>query len=109
LNKQNKVTAFGHSFIKTSKLISRCTAKKSHTFIGNIASSTPVITAEQATVIVEKALSATRVDHPTSLEYFVKDDNSVMLTHVVQVTNGKSGHFRTKTITELDRSRGSLV
>jgi len=59
------------------------------THIGDIGSAIPAITAEQATSNAEQALSATAVDHPTRLEYYVKDDNSVVLTHVVEVRNGE--------------------
>ncbi|KAG6819842.1 hypothetical protein H0H93_008045 [Arthromyces matolae] len=73
--KDGKVVAFGSSFVS----------------ISTIASSTPSLTVESVIPTVEDALEGSYNNHPTSLEYLVRDDESVALTHVVQVRNETSG------------------
>jgi len=73
--KGNKVVSFGSSFVKPT----------------SIASSVPSITVEQAIASAEKTLGGKFNDHPATLEFLVKDDNSVVLTHVVQIQNAQTG------------------
>ncbi|KAI3595093.1 putative extracellular elastinolytic metalloproteinase precursor [Moniliophthora roreri] len=75
LNKANKVVAFGSSFVKAK----------------NIASSTPSVTLESAIATAEQALSGKFNEHPATLEFLVKDDDSVVLTHVMQIQNEETG------------------
>ncbi|KAI0363435.1 hypothetical protein BV20DRAFT_958322 [Pilatotrama ljubarskyi] len=80
LNKDNKVVAFGSSFVKAP-------SKK-------VASSTPSVSVEDAIASAEELLKGTHdaenFPEPT-LEYFAKDDGSVVLTHVFQVRNEAAG------------------
>lgn len=57
----------------------------------SIASSTPTITLEQAVAAAEKALDGKFNDHTPTLEFLVKDDNSAVLTHVIQIENDETG------------------
>ncbi|KAH9887360.1 Fungalysin metallopeptidase-domain-containing protein [Cubamyces lactineus] len=79
-NKDNKVVAFGSSFVKVP-------SKKA-------APATPSIKVEDAIASAEKALNgkydAENFPEPT-LEYFAKEDGSVVLTHVFQVRNVDAG------------------
>ncbi|KAF9458835.1 Fungalysin metallopeptidase-domain-containing protein [Collybia nuda] len=74
-NHDNKVVAFGSSFVTPKK----------------IASSKPTVTVEAAITTAEKALGGTFNNHPAAVEYLVKDDGSVVLTHVVQIRNEAAG------------------
>ncbi|KAH9477345.1 Extracellular metalloproteinase MEP [Psilocybe cubensis] len=74
-NNDNKVVSVGSSFVKPT----------------SIASTTPSITVEDAIATAEKALNGKFNDFPPSLEFFVKPDNSVVLTHVVQIRNVDAG------------------
>lgn len=71
--KNNRVVAFGSSFVKTDK----------------IASKKPSISVEKAITVAEAALDGTYNKSPAKLEYFVKQDKSVVLTHVVEIQNEK--------------------
>ena len=73
-NKDNKVAAFGSSFVKVSK----------------VAAAQPSVTVENAIATAEKQLDGTfdKENFPApQLEYFAKDDGSVVLTHSFQVRN----------------------
>ncbi|KAF8970317.1 Fungalysin metallopeptidase-domain-containing protein [Flammula alnicola] len=74
-NNAQKVVAFGSSFV-TPK---------------SIASSTPSITVDQAIATAESAIGGKFNDFPPSIEFFVKPDNTVVLTHVVQIRNEAAG------------------
>ncbi|RDB18735.1 Extracellular metalloproteinase mep [Hypsizygus marmoreus] len=74
-NHDNKVVAFGSSFVKPK----------------SIASSKPTIAVEAAISTAENALEGKFNNHPASLEYLVKEDGSVALTHVVQIQNESVG------------------
>ncbi|KAF9457264.1 Fungalysin metallopeptidase-domain-containing protein [Collybia nuda] len=74
-NRDNKVVAFGSSFVTPR----------------TIASSKPTITLKAAITTAEKALDGNFNKHPATVEYIVKDDGSVALTHVVQVQNETAG------------------
>lgn len=56
-----------------------------------IASSSPTITVEAAIAKAEAALDGKFNDHPATIEYLVKDDDTVVLTHVVQIHNEAAG------------------
>lgn len=73
--KDNKVVAFGHSFVNISK----------------IASSTPRITVASAITTAQTALKGTYNGFPTTIEYLVQEDGSVALTYVIQVRDKKAG------------------
>ncbi|KAG5351589.1 hypothetical protein C0989_005668 [Termitomyces sp. Mn162] len=73
--KSGKVVAFGSSFVNLT----------------NIAPSTPSLTVDSVIPDVESALEGTYNDHPATLEYLVREDNSVALTHVIQIRNETSG------------------
>ncbi|KAF9459618.1 Fungalysin metallopeptidase-domain-containing protein [Collybia nuda] len=74
-NHDNKVVAFGSSFV-TPK---------------NIAPSKATVTLEAAITTAEKALGGTFNQHPAKIEYLVREDGSVVLTHVVQIQNEAVG------------------
>ncbi|PPQ79236.1 hypothetical protein CVT24_007530 [Panaeolus cyanescens] len=74
-NKANKVVSFGSSFVKPK----------------SIASSKPTLSPDQAITAAEKALDGKFNDHPPTLEYVVKADNTAVLTHVVQIENDETG------------------
>ena len=77
-NKDKKVVAFGSSFVQVPK------AK------GAVSPSEPTVAVEDAIASAEATLDgkfdAENFPEPT-LEWFVKDDDSVVLTHVFQVRN----------------------
>ncbi|KAF9486110.1 hypothetical protein BDN70DRAFT_794602 [Pholiota conissans] len=75
-NKDNKVVTFGSSFVNPSK---------------SFASTTPSISVESAISIAEKALDGTFNNHPPTIEFFAKPDNTAVLTHVVQIQNDATG------------------
>ncbi|EJF58150.1 hypothetical protein DICSQDRAFT_110674 [Dichomitus squalens LYAD-421 SS1] len=78
LNKDNKVVAFGSSFVKFSK----------------IADSTPAVAVEDAIATAEAQLNGKfdteNFPEPT-LQYFVKEDDSAVLVHAFQVRNEGAG------------------
>ncbi|KAF9486176.1 hypothetical protein BDN70DRAFT_988183 [Pholiota conissans] len=89
-NKNNKVVSFGSSFVKPKV----------------IASSAPSITREAAIASAEALVGGKYNDHPTTLEYVVKEDQSVVLTHVVQIENEATGAWVEAFI---DAHSGALV
>ncbi|KAF4616615.1 hypothetical protein D9613_008897 [Agrocybe pediades] len=74
-NHDNKVVSFGSSFVKPKK----------------VAPSKPTLTVEEAIAAAEKTLGGKYNDHPATLEYVVKADNTAVLTHVVQIENAETG------------------
>ncbi|KAI0318139.1 metalloprotease [Amylostereum chailletii] len=70
-NKDGKVASFGSSFVKPA----------------SIADSTPSVSKEDAIATAEKTLNGTYNKHPTTLEYLVKEDNTVSLVHAIQIQN----------------------
>ncbi len=78
LNKDNKVVAFGSSFVQVSK----------------VADSKPTVTTADAIATAEKQLSgkfdAENFPAPT-LQYFAKEDNTAALVHTFQVRNEAAG------------------
>ncbi|KAG8743262.1 hypothetical protein FRC10_012306 [Ceratobasidium sp. 414] len=92
--KNNKVVSFGASFVKPSEALSRYTTTMSLTRLTeSVASSTPALTKDQAVAKAEAATGAKYNNWPTSLEYFAKDSDHVVLIHVVQVQNDKTGEW----------------
>ena len=50
-----------------------------------MSSTEPKVSVDQAIASAEEQLGGVHNDIPTSLEFFAKDDNSAVLTHVVQI------------------------
>ncbi|KAK0431442.1 Fungalysin metallopeptidase-domain-containing protein [Armillaria borealis] len=73
--KNDKIVSFGSSFVSPK----------------SIASSTPSVALEDAIASAESTLSGTFNQFPPTLEYLVKDDNTVALTHVIQIENEETG------------------
>ncbi|KAG8743260.1 hypothetical protein FRC10_012304 [Ceratobasidium sp. 414] len=88
--KNDKVVSFGASFVKPK----------------SVASATPALTKDQAVAKAEAATGAKYNSWPTSLEYFAKDSDHVVLTHVVQVQNDKTGEWYA---TYVDAASGEVV
>ncbi|KAF8172673.1 Fungalysin metallopeptidase-domain-containing protein [Pholiota molesta] len=74
-NKDNKVVTFGSSFVDPT----------------SFASTTPSISVQSAISMAEKALDGTFNNHPPTIEFFAKPDNTAVLTHVVQIQNDATG------------------
>jgi extracellular elastinolytic metalloproteinase len=89
-NKENKVVAFGSSFVKPK----------------SIPSSKPTISLEDAISAAEKALEGKFNGHKATLEYLALEDGSVALTHVVQIQNEASGVWKEAFI---DAHTGRLI
>ncbi|KAF8671508.1 extracellular metalloproteinase MEP [Rhizoctonia solani] len=75
--KGDKVTSFGASFVKPK----------------SVAAAEPKLTKEEAISKAENTTGAKYNDWPTSLEYFAKDSDHVVLTHVVQVRNAETSEW----------------
>lgn len=56
-------------------------------FTEKIADRTPKIPLEEAIDVAQTKLNGTFDEHPPTLEYLVKQDNTVALTHVMQIHN----------------------
>ncbi|KAH9477322.1 Extracellular metalloproteinase mep [Psilocybe cubensis] len=74
-NKDDKVVSFGSSLVNPK----------------SIASSTPTISLSDAITIAENALNGKFNEHPATLEFFAKPDNTAVLTHVIQIENDATG------------------
>ncbi|KAF9556787.1 hypothetical protein CPC08DRAFT_75227 [Agrocybe pediades] len=74
-NNDNKVVSVGSSFV-TPK---------------SIASTKPSISVDDAIATAEASINGKFNDFPPSIEFFVKPDNTVVLTHVVQIRNEAAG------------------
>ncbi|CAE6415624.1 hypothetical protein ACGC1H_007169 [Rhizoctonia solani] len=72
--KGEKVVSFGASFVKPK----------------SVAAATPKLTKEDAIAKAEAAVGGKYNNWPTALEYFAKDSDHVVLTHVVQVQNAET-------------------
>ncbi|KAF8507281.1 Fungalysin metallopeptidase-domain-containing protein [Hysterangium stoloniferum] len=73
-NHANKVVAFGYNFIKPS----------------SVPPPTPSLKVADAISKAEAALSIPHNNWPTSVMYFAKDDNTLVLSHVIQLQNNVS-------------------
>lgn len=71
-----KVASYGSSFVDLAST--------------TIAPSTPSVTWRSVLPQIENSLAAKYNDHNATLEYFVKPDGSVALTHVIQLQNKKT-------------------
>ncbi|KAI0321260.1 Fungalysin metallopeptidase-domain-containing protein [Amylostereum chailletii] len=74
-NNDGRIASFGSSFLTPS----------------TIADHNPSISVEDAIATAEKTLDGTYNQQPSSLEYFVLDDDTAALTHVVQIRNEEKG------------------
>ncbi|KAB5595169.1 Extracellular metalloproteinase mep [Ceratobasidium theobromae] len=72
--KGEKVVSFGASFVKPK----------------SVAATTPKLSKEDAIAKAEAAIGGKYNNWPTALEYFAKDSDHVVLTHVVQVQNNET-------------------
>ncbi|CUA72709.1 hypothetical protein RSOLAG22IIIB_10242 [Rhizoctonia solani] len=72
----------------------------------SVASIIPKLTIEQAIEKAEATTDAKYNDWPTSLEYFAKDSDHVVLAHVVQVQNAETGEWYEAYV---DASNGEVV
>ncbi|CAE6407528.1 unnamed protein product [Rhizoctonia solani] len=88
--KNNKVVSYGASFVKPK----------------SVASATPALTKEQAVAKAEAATGGKYNKWPTTLEYFAKDSDHVVLAHVVQVQNDQSDEWYEAFV---DASTGEVV
>ncbi|KAJ7728177.1 hypothetical protein B0H14DRAFT_3618636 [Mycena olivaceomarginata] len=68
-NKDDKVVVFGSSFVPTT----------------NVASSTPIVSLENAIASAEQTVDGTFNEHPPTLEFLALEVGSVRLMHVVQI------------------------
>ncbi|KAF5380079.1 hypothetical protein D9615_006227 [Tricholomella constricta] len=73
--KEGRIVAFGSSFVNAT----------------NIADSKPKLDVQSLIPKVEEALDGKFNGQPPTLEYLVREDGSVALTHVVQVRNEEAG------------------
>ncbi|KAG8930594.1 hypothetical protein FRC02_004015 [Tulasnella sp. 418] len=76
-NRNQKIIAYGSSFVKPK----------------NVASATPTLTAKKAITLAEEHLGGKYNQHPTRLEYVLKDNDHAVLTHVVQVEHENGEHW----------------
>ncbi|KAF8072209.1 Fungalysin metallopeptidase-domain-containing protein [Lyophyllum atratum] len=76
-NHDNKIVAFGSSFVKPK----------------SIAPSKPSVSLKAAIATAEGLLDGKFNNHPATLEYLVKEDGSVALTHVAQIQNENTGSW----------------
>ncbi|KAJ3486320.1 hypothetical protein NLI96_g4333 [Meripilus lineatus] len=74
-DKDGKVSAFGYSFVKPT----------------TIPSTTPSINLQEAITRAESVVNGTYNQHPATLEFVAKQDNSVALAHVLQIENEHTG------------------
>ncbi|QRV93483.1 extracellular metalloproteinase MEP [Ceratobasidium sp. AG-Ba] len=75
--KNDKIVSFGASFVKPK----------------SVASTQPKLSSDDAIAKAENVTGGKYNSWPTKLEYFVKDTDHVVLTHVVQVQNEESGEW----------------
>lgn len=90
--KNNKVVAYGANFMKPSEsVLARGTERphKSGTISEHTGPSTAKISTSKAISFAESHLSGKWNSWPVKTEYFIKDDDSAVLTHVVQIQNDK--------------------
>ncbi|CAE6517796.1 unnamed protein product [Rhizoctonia solani] len=88
--KGERVVSFGASFVKPK----------------TVAATTPKLSKEDAIAKAEAALGGKYNNWPTSLEYFAKDSDHVVLTHVVQIRNDKTHEWYAASV---DANSGEVV
>ncbi|KAF6749059.1 hypothetical protein DFP72DRAFT_1049171 [Ephemerocybe angulata] len=81
--KDDKVMAFGSSFVKPSN--PTLTIAINH--LAKIADAKPTIDFQRVVPKVEEQLEGKYNNHPTTLEYLARPDGTAALTHVVQIQN----------------------
>lgn len=89
-----QVVAFGSSFVQPSSCLSACLLLKIPDLMfhaARIASSKPSSSLQDAISTAERTIDGHFNEHPATLEYLVKDDGSVALTHVIQIQNEDTG------------------
>ena len=90
LNSKDRVVTFGANFVKPGMLDVAKAEREACLildYIEHVPSTEPKILAEEAISAAEGQLNAAYNGYPTGLEFYAKDDGSVVLTHVVQVEN----------------------
>ncbi|KAG8738370.1 hypothetical protein FRC10_006946 [Ceratobasidium sp. 414] len=75
--KNDKVVSFGASFVKPK----------------SVSSTQPTLSAADAIAKAEQMIGGKHNKWPTTLEYFAKDSDHVVLTHVVQIQNKKTSEW----------------
>ncbi|KAG9098705.1 hypothetical protein FRC06_006056 [Ceratobasidium sp. 370] len=75
--KSDKIVSFGASFVKPK----------------SVSSAQPKLSAANAVAKAEQVIGGKYNDWPTKLEYFAKDNDHVVLTHVVQIQNKKTSQW----------------
>ncbi|KAG9127827.1 hypothetical protein FRC07_008837 [Ceratobasidium sp. 392] len=88
--KGEKVVSYGASFVKPK----------------SVAPATPQLTKEVAIAKAEAALGGKHNNWPTSLEYFAKDSDHVVLAHVVQIQNDQTQEWHEAFV---DTTSGEIV
>ncbi|KAG5350575.1 hypothetical protein C0989_010341 [Termitomyces sp. Mn162] len=89
-NHDDKVVAFGSSFVKPSsvyRLPNDYLMNLLSFLAASIASSTPSVPLSAAISKAEESLLGTYNNHATSIQYIVKSDGSATLTHAIQIQN----------------------
>ncbi|KAG8954784.1 hypothetical protein FRC03_011376 [Tulasnella sp. 419] len=76
-NKNRRIVAYGSNFVKPKE----------------VASATPSLAVEKAIALAEERLGGKYNQHPTRLEYVLKDDGHAVLTHVIQVVYENGEHW----------------
>lgn len=74
-NRENRVVAFGTSFVKPTR----------------VSSSQPSIPIDNAIAKAEELIDGKHNGHPPSIEFLALPDGSAVLTHVIQIQNDKTG------------------
>ncbi|CAE6404258.1 unnamed protein product [Rhizoctonia solani] len=90
--KNNKVVSYGASFVQPKSVAS--------------IAATGTLTKDQAVAKAEAATGAKYNQWPTTTEYFAKDFDNLVLSHVVQVQNDQSGEWYEAYV---DASTGEVV
>ncbi|KAF8600980.1 hypothetical protein BDV93DRAFT_533761 [Ceratobasidium sp. AG-I] len=88
--KGDKVVSFGSSFVKPK----------------SVAAAQPKLTKEAAIAKVEQVTGGKYNKWPTTLEYFARDTDNLVLTHIVQVQNEKSSEWYEASV---DATTGKIV
>ena len=90
-NKNNKVVSFGTSFVNASTSNTHPFLRLITSLIASIAPSQPTVSWQSVLSNIEELLGGQFNNHPPSLEYLVRPDMSVALTHVLQIQNTTDG------------------
>ena len=86
INTEDKVVSFGANFIKPGTVLRMSLVRRlTHQTSEKVSSIEPKVSTDEAIATAEQYLSGKYTGYPTSLEYVVNDDGSVVLTHIIQV------------------------